>query len=284
MQLQFVKLTGAGNDFVGIDGRNGLPGNPGLGPLARALCDRHFGIGADGIIVLAPSERADVRMLYYNADGSEGTMCGNGGRCTAVFARRCGIGGEDLTIEAVGHIYRARFTPHGVGLDMKDPVNIVRGIRLDADGTQHTVHAIDTGSPHIVQFVQDLGHVPVGELGKAMRDHARFSPGGTNVNFVEVLGSTSIAMRTYERGVEAETLACGTGSVASAIITHLEYGFPPPIRVRTWSGQWLRVGFTAGTARITDVTLEGPADMLFAGATEYDPDQRTIRSTSIEGV
>lgn len=280
MELAFTKLTGAGNDFVALDARNGELGDIDRGGLARFLCDRHFGIGADGIIILAPSTVADVQMQYYNADGSAGGMCGNGGRCTAVFARSVGCEGDALKIEALGFVYRAEFTTHGVRLHMKDPSGIFRGIRVQTPEGALTVHAINTGSPHIVQFVTDLKTVGVESTGRMLREHARFAPEGTNVNFVETLDTSVIAMRTYERGVEAETLACGTGSVASAVLAHLEYGLRPPIRVRTWGGDLLRVDFTATGLRITDVVLEGPAVIVFSGKVLYDAAKVIDRSNS----
>jgi diaminopimelate epimerase len=283
MELAFTKLSGAGNDFVGLDDRDGRLGTIDKGALARTLCDRHRGIGADGILILAPSNVADVRMLYYNADGTDGGMCGNGGRCTALYARMLGVPGEEITIEALDYVYRARFTSHGVCLHMKEPMTIVRGIHVDAAGETHTVHAINTGSPHIVLFVNDLDAPDVEGTGRALREHERFAPEGTNVNFVETIDTSALAMRTYERGVEAETLACGTGSVASAVIAHMEYGLRPPIRVRTRSGESLTVNFTVNGSRITEVTLEGPAVSVFVGSVLYDPVKVTIRGMSETG-
>ena len=277
MELAFTKLSGAGNDFVALDDRDGRLGTIDRGALARTLCDRHRGIGADGILIIAPSNIADVKMLYYNADGTDGGMCGNGGRCAAVHARHLGVPGTELTVEALDFVYRAEFTVHGVRLHMKDPVGIVRGIRVTAGGTTYTVHGINTGSPHIVTFVKDLTAPDVEGTGRALREHERFSPEGTNVNFVETLDTSALAMRTYERGVEAETLACGTGSVASAVIAHLEYGLRPPIRVQTHSGESLRVDFTVAGARITDVILEGPAVIVFSGKTFYDRVKHLLR-------
>lgn len=280
MELNFTKLSGAGNDFVAIDDRDGRLGGIDKAALARALCDRHRGIGADGILVIAPSSIADVKMLYYNADGTDGGMCGNGGRCAAVYARMLGVPGTTLTIEALEYVYRAEFTSHGVRLHMKDPIAIARGIRVTAGGATYTVHGINTGSPHIVTFVNDLSTPDVEGTGRALREHERFAPEGTNVNFVETIDTSALAMRTYERGVEAETLACGTGSVASAVIAHLEYGLRPPIRVRTHSGESLRVDFTIIGSRITDVTLEGPAVTVFSGTTLYDPLKAIVRGES----
>jgi diaminopimelate epimerase len=278
MELAFTKLSGAGNDFVAIDDRDGQLGTIDKGALARTVCDRHRGIGADGILIIAPSTVADVKMLYYNADGTDGGMCGNGGRCAAIYARNLGVPGAQLRIEALDFVYLAEFTSHGVRLHMKDPVGIVRGIRVTVAGVTYTVHGINTGSPHIVTFVKDLSTPDVEGTGRALREHERFSPEGTNVNFVETMDTSALAMRTYERGVEAETLACGTGSVASAVIAHLEYGLRPPIRVRTHSGESLRVDFTVAGTRITNVTLEGPAVIVFSGKTLYDPVQNICRN------
>ncbi|HSQ74813.1 MAG TPA: diaminopimelate epimerase, partial [Bacteroidota bacterium] len=272
MELHFVKLTGAGNDFVGVNNLNNTLGDVDRNALARAVCDRHFGIGGDGLLVIDRSDRADFRMMYYNADGSLGGMCGNGGRCAAFYARTLGLTAEPLRFEANDYVYEATFTATaGVCLKMKDPRGIVRNISVALTGGPVIVHAIDTGSPHVVQIVPDLTKVPVTELGRTLREHDRFTPEGTNVNFVQRLEGNAIAMRTYERGVEAETLACGTGSIASSIIAHLEVGLEPPVRVRTWSGQWLNVRFTVTPGGITEVRLEGPAVIVFAGRTLYDP-------------
>ncbi|MBP1655521.1 MAG: dapF [Bacteroidetes bacterium] len=276
MELQFVKLTGAGNDFVGVDNMHGALGSIDQSALARAACDRHFGIGADGLLVLEPSQKADFRMMYYNADGSLGGMCGNGGRCAAFYARTLGRTEDPLRFEAVDYVYEATFPAEGVRLRMKNPRDITRNIPLRLTEGPVTVHAIDTGSPHVVQIVPDLRSVRVTELGKTLREHERFAPEGTNVNFVERLEGNAIAMRTYERGVEAETLACGTGSIASSVIAHLEFGIQPPVRVKTWSGQWLLVGFISTSGGISNVTLEGPAAIVFAGSTIYDPATKTL--------
>lgn len=271
MKLHFVKLTGAGNDFVGVDNMHGVLGSIDQSTLAHAACDRHFGIGADGLLVIEPSQKADFRMMYYNADGSLGGMCGNGGRCAAFFARTLGLNADPLRFEAIDYVYEVTFPAEGVRLKMKNPRDITRNIPVPLTEGPVTVHAIDTGSPHVVQIVPDLRSVRVTELGKTLREHERFAPKGTNVNFVERLEGNAIAMRTYERGVEAETLACGTGSIASSIIAHLEFGIQPPVRVKTWSGQWLQVGFISTPGGIAEVTLEGPATIVFEGSTSYDP-------------
>jgi len=278
MEVSFVKLTGAGNDFVGVNNLDGVLGTTDQHTLARCLCDRHFGIGADGLLVLERSPIADFRMMYYNADGSYGGMCGNGGRCAALYARSLGLTQQPMRFEALDYVYEAEFLADGINVHMKDPADIRRNIPVQLPDGKRTVHAIDTGSPHVVLFVGDLPNTQVVDVGKQLREHPQFLPKGTNVNFVQRLGDNSIAMRTYERGVEAETLACGTGSIASAAISHLELGMNSPIRIRTWSRQWLTVRFKPSGTSITDVSLEGPAAILFSGTTNYDPSEKSLRS------
>lgn len=278
MEVSFVKLSGAGNDFVGVNNLDGALGTTDQFALARSLCDRHFGIGADGLLVLEPSTKADFRMMYYNADGSYGGMCGNGGRCAALYARSLGMSQDPLRFEALDYIYEAEFLEEGIKVRMKDPVDVCRNISVQLPDGKRTVHAIDTGSPHVVLFVGDLPNIQVEDIGKQLREHVQFMPKGANVNFVQRLGDNSIAMRTYERGVEAETLACGTGSIASATISHLELGMNSPIRIRTWSRQWLTVRFKPAGDSITEVSLEGPATIVFRGTTFYDPAEKSLRS------
>lgn len=270
MEITFTKLSGAGNDFVALDNQDGHL-TVDRGDLARALCDRHFGVGADGILIIDKSSGADFRMSYYNADGSTGGMCGNGGRCAVRYVQSLGSKKQEFRFEAVDHVYGATVAGTTIRLQMKDPVAIQRGIRVRLEGSPYTVHAIDTGAPHVVHFVDDLETVDVVRIGRLLREHERFSPGGTNVNFVQLLDRTTIAIRTYERGVEAETLACGTGSIAAGIMAHLERAIYPPIRVRARSGEWLSVSFAERDGTFTDVILEGGADIVFTGTTLYDP-------------
>ncbi len=276
MELLFVKLTGAGNDFVGVNNLHGVLGPMDQSALARALCDRHFGVGGDGLLILEPSREADFRMMYYNADGSPGGMCGNGGRCASVYAHFLGITKNRLRFEALDYVYEATILKDGVHLRMKNPVDLCRNVQVRLKDATLTVHTINTGSPHIVRFVEDLSDIHVENIGRALREHGQFAPAGTNVNFVQRVNENSISIRTYERGVEAETLACGTGSIASAILAHLEFGLHPPVRVRTRSSHWLTVDFKIKELSITDVTLEGPATIVFSGKAIYDPSGQTL--------
>ena len=213
MRISFSKYQGAGNDFIlieDIDKTFPIENHK----LIKKLCDRRFGIGADGLILLRRSEEKDFTMLYYNANGHEGTMCGNGGRCLVAFAKACGhIDKEtNITFEAIDGEHRANILKgETVSLQMKD----VSKIQKMGNG-----YYVNTGSSHHIEYVDKLVDMDVCRRGRTLRGHARYSPEGCNVNFIETEHDGSISIRTYERGVENETLACGTGSVAAAIVHH----------------------------------------------------------------
>jgi len=275
IEIPFTKLTGAGNDFVAVDNRDGHL-QVDWSAFSRSVCERHFGVGADGLLVLSPAKHADFTMLYYNADGSTGGMCGNGGRCCVMLARRNGLGQEEISFEAFGYTYRALFTGEGIRVAMKEPERIRRGIPVHVSAGRFLCHAINTGSPHVVTFVDDLDAVDVAATGRELRHHREFRPEGANVNFVKSEGKNSIAIRTYERGVEAETLACGTGSIASAVITSLERAAVSPVTVHTRSGEILRVGFEVEGEKIRSVYLEGHARIVFSSSLLYDTSSNKI--------
>ena len=262
MQTAFAKYEGAGNDFILIDNREG--GFTPRAELIAALCDRHFGIGADGLMTLARNAEIDCSMRYYNADGSEGEMCGNGARCFALFARHLGIGtSRRVTFDSLDGIHTAellevRGSEATVGLGI---------IRVNGIRTGEGWWFLNTGVPHYVEFVDDLEAVDVTGRGRAIRrDTARF-PQGTNVNFVQITGDGTIRMRTYERGVENETLACGTGATAAAIVTAFaRQPHTTDFRI-TVPGGALAVRFSheQGTQTYTDIRLTGPARRVFEG-------------------
>lgn len=270
MKLHFAKMSGAGNDFVVIDNRSNvvLDGEA----LAKKLCDRRWGIGADGLLLIQAATDADYRMMYYNADGSYGGMCGNGGRCIARYAVEAGIAGATHSFDALGHHYKAIVTPDEVILSMMDPLEIKMNVVLLVGSLSLKVHFINTGSPHVVipvsqlpQKYSKLENVPVAELGKKIRYHQAFKPDGTNVNFVEKKKGNMINMRTYERGVESETLACGTGSIASAIVGSKLWKMTPPVTIVPSSGVSLEVGFDRTGSKFSNVTLKGQAIETFRG-------------------
>lgn len=262
--MQFWKMNGAGNDFIIIDNiREQIPVER-FGDLARLLCERHLSIGADGLMVVEPARGdADYRMLFYNSDGSLGEMCGNGARCFALFAEHLGIGGRTKRFEAADGPHTACICrTAGTSGEVELGMTAVREIH-EGDGWWF----LNTGVPHYVEFVDDLDTVDVTGRGRAIRrDTTRF-PQGTNVNFVEIAGDGAIRMRTYERGVENETLACGTGATAAAIVTSFVRQ-PHTAHYRiTVPGGTLTVRFShePGTKTYTDIRLTGPARRVFEG-------------------
>ncbi len=264
--LTFTKMNGAGNDFVMLDNRDGkLALNK--AQIAQ-LCDRHRGIGADGLLALEPAQNgANFRMRYYNADGGEAEMCGNGARCFARFAQKVtGLGGE-FSFETLGGVITAMFFGDIVHIQMSEPHSLRLGDALDVAGEKLTVHSVNTGVPHAVVFVDDLEGTDIRKLGAALRYHAHFAPKGTNANFVQNVGPQAIAIRTYERGVEDETLACGTGMVACALVYHELTGASSPVQVKVRGGDTLEIGFEKSGDTYRKVTLTGPADFTFEGQT-----------------
>jgi diaminopimelate epimerase len=265
MTLEFTKMNGAGNDFVMIDNRDG---NRSLSrEQIASLCDRHRGIGADGLIAVEGTPELP-RMRYYNADGGEAEMCGNGARCFSRFAARLlGLTSGSLSFQTESGILSAELLPdERVRLRMSEPHSLQLAHSLRVNDQDLEVHSLNTGVPHAVTFVSDLRETPVFELGRALRQHQRFAPAGTNANFVQILAPGSLAIRTYERGVEDETLACGTGVVASALIHHHLTQCPSPISVLVRGGDTLEVGFKIQDGHPVAVTLAGPADFVFTGA------------------
>lgn len=257
MQLNFRKYHGAGNDFVLVDARRGLAfPRTGTALIAR-LCDRHFGIGADGLILLEDHEEYDFAMAYFNSDGRPSTMCGNGGRCIVAFARDLGIERETYRFLAADGPHLARLLPGGeVALQMSDVAAIEAG---------EDFYFLDTGSPHYVRFVDDLDGVAVVADARKIRYNDRFRAEGTNVNFVHAT-SAGLRIATYERGVEDETLACGTGVTAAALAAAARGGATgrQTVEVQARGGN-LRVSFLRATDGFQDIWLIGPAQFVFSG-------------------
>ena len=264
---RFTKMNGAGNDFILIDNRMGDV-RLDRSQIAQ-LCDRHRGIGADGILLLEkPGNRADFRMRYFNADGGEAEMCGNGARCFARFANKVAAAKEKISFETQAGLISAELKGDSVTLGMTEPTDLRLHLELGIAGENKTVHFINSGVPHVVIPVVNIEDVDVRHEGAAVRYHKIFSPSGTNVNFMEKRGAKKIAIRTYERGVEDETLACGTGIVASALIFGATEGCHGPITVLPRGGDELQVGFETVAGRFCNVTLTGPAQFVFEGTIE----------------
>jgi diaminopimelate epimerase len=262
--LRFTKMNGAGNDFILIDNRAGEI-QLDRTQIAR-LCDRHRGVGADGVLLLEKaSNHADFRMRYFNADGGEAEMCGNGARCFARFANKMANAGSKISFDTQAGVIAAELLNDLVKLQMTEPTDLRLNIELPVGEESKIVHFINSGVPHVVIPVPGFDDVNVCKEGSAVRRHKMFSPKGANVNFIEKLGPTKIAVRTYERGVEDETLACGTGVVASALIFATLENTNGPITVIARGGDELQVGFEKSANRFRNVTLTGPADFVFDG-------------------
>ncbi len=273
MNITFWKLTGAGNDFVGLNNSdNGLPEDK-LAHIVRLLCDRRFGVGADGVLIIEqpnPGSRANFTMRYFNADGSEVETCGNGARCIARFANYVDIAPADMVFDTRAGEYHAVVDREKVTIDLP-PVELPRlDLQVETPEFNGTVDFINTGVPHIVIFVDDIDNAPVVRVGRALRYHAEFDPPGTNVNFVQSLDKHSLLIRTYERGVEDETLACGTGSLAAAICLVKRNRGTVPVNVKTRSGIVLSFGFRILRGKVDDVEMSGPAEVVFQGSTDTE--------------
>jgi len=257
MQVSFWKYQGAGNDFVMIDNRNGFFSPNALS--IKRLCNRQFGIGADGLICLETAPDADFAMVYFNADGNESTFCGNGGRCIVAFATELGLvnTNQKARFRAKDGFHLAWWEGDFIALQMKN---------VDRVEQQGNDYILDTGSPHFVRFTNEVASLPVPTLGAEIRYNKQFENEGINVNFVQQKSGSTIFVRTYERGVEDETLSCGTGVTASAIAAALK-GMPSPIQVQTPGGD-LQVSFLREESGFENVVLTGPATLVFKGTIE----------------
>jgi diaminopimelate epimerase len=268
----FTKMTGTGNDFILMDNRQAKVPKELMPLLAKAVCERRRSVGADGLILLSPSARVDRQLGkidfqwdFFNADGSSAEMCGNGGRCAARFALDKGLAGPKMVFDTLAGPIRAWVIGSVVKLEMVPPFGAYRGLELSAADRTVRFDGVNTGVPHAVVTVEDLEAAPVVELGRALRFHEHFAPAGTNVNFVAPMGG-ELWVRTYERGVENETLACGTGAVASALMAGAKGVMEPPVTVRVRSGEKLTVHFERnGDGGFREVFLEGPAAYVYEG-------------------
>lgn len=280
MELEFWKMSGAGNDFIAINNMNGRLPEDGREEVFQRWCRRGTDIGADGVLVLERSYKhlAHFRMRYHNADGREAETCGNGSRCIARFAFEQGVAPENLRFDTKAGLYEAQVFPGGeVAVRMTDAQGIKENITIEAEGAAGTpdgwsgeVHFINTGVPHVVIFVNDLQTLDVHGIGRRLRYHPAFAPAGTNANFVLVRDPHHLEVRTYERGVEAETLACGTGSIASAILATRHLLAQSPVSVKTASGENLTISFEPTASGAKQVVLQGGAVTVFRGYVECE--------------
>ena len=263
MAIKFTKMSGSGNDFVIIDNRIPVIDDMKKADFVKRVCDRKMSVGADGVIFVENSDKADIKWDFYNEDGSSAEMCGNGGRCVARYAAEMGITSHELTLETVAGIIGAKVNGVNVRVKLTSPENLRQDLVAELNGLQYKIDSLNTGVPHAVIYTDDVANVNVKEVGNGIRFHEVFAPSGTNVNFVEKVGEHDLKIRTYERGVEDETLACGTGTVASALVSSYKNLVKPPVKVETRGGEILKVDFDPSNE--SDVFLEGLTRIAFEG-------------------
>ena len=263
MKIPFMKMSGSGNDFILIDHREPFLKEDRLRDFIRKACRRRISVGADGLILIEQSQKADFKWRYFNADGGEAEMCGNGGRCAARFAYLKGIAGPSLKFETLVGILSAQVTGKKVKLEMTKPYGLKLDETLLIDEEELISSSINTGVPHAVLFVEDLEKLDIVRMGRAIRYHSNFAPSGTNANFVRLEKGSQLSIRTYERGVEDETLACGTGAVAAALVAASKGLVKSPVSIQTRGGEVLTVYFEIDGKEIKKVFFEGDVHIIY---------------------
>jgi diaminopimelate epimerase len=266
VNLEFYKMSGHGNDFILVDNWEGEIGVADMPDLARALCRRRLSVGADGMVFIEEGpEEVDFAWRFFNADGSEAEMCGNAARCTARYAYLTGIAPAEMSFMTAAGVINAWVAPDTVQAQVTEPGQPDMDCVLDVEGQNLMFCNINTGVPHAVTWVDDIETAKVTAVGRAVRFHPYFSPAGTNANFVQLLDDGRLAVRTYERGVEDETLACGTGVIAAALLSSLKGLVKSPVRALTRSGEELIVHFNREDDQFTEVLIEGPVRVVYVG-------------------
>jgi len=266
MRLRFVKISATGNDFILIDNRQGQVELPRHRAWCGWLCQRRIAVGADGVILVEPSRVADFAYVHINSDGSIAEMCGNGSRAVAFFAQQEGIARSPMRFEIGGRVYAARVEGQSVTTQFVPPSAPRFELGVAEEAFLQEGGFIDTGVPHYVLFTEDVKALDVVGLGRKYRYHPTFSPRGANVDFVQVVTPHLLRMRTYERGVEDETLACGTGAVASSLIAHARRGCTSPVTVEVPGGE-LVVSFNE---TYTELSLSGTVDPVYEGYIDFE--------------
>lgn len=264
-QIPFFKMSGSGNDFIIIDNREKIVNEAGLSDMIEKVCRRKMSVGADGFILVEKSHQVDFAWRFFNSDGKLAEMCGNGARCAARFAFLNGIAGKQMSFKTDAGIIEASITDQRVKLKMPDPKDIETDFTIELQKGSLSISSVNTGVPHVVVVTDKLDRVDLINQGREIRYHKTFAPAGTNANFISLQDDGSIRIRTYERGVEDETLACGTGSVAGAIIMALLEKIPSPAKMFTKSGVFLKVYFSENNGVFSDIYLEGDARVVYSG-------------------
>ncbi|MCK5403733.1 MAG: diaminopimelate epimerase [Desulfobulbaceae bacterium] len=263
--VPFTKMSGTGNDFIIIDHRKPVIADEDIPAFAKAICRRQFSVGADGLILVENHDAADFRWKFYNADGSEAEMCGNGARCVARFAHAKGIAPARMEFMTIAGVIEAQVVDGSVKVRLTTPTDTLLDRKIDIQGKTTTIHSINTGVPHAVHFVDEIRSAPVFEWGRIIRHDPLFQPAGANVNFVQIVSRDTLLLRTYERGIEDETMACGTGAVASSILAALLGHVEAPVTVTTSGGEQLTIHFSLDKDVPKDIFLEGPAHFIYEG-------------------
>jgi diaminopimelate epimerase len=262
--MEFFKMSAGGNDFVLFDNRTGALRAEAIADFVRRICTRALSVGADGVILLETATAASIRAVFFNPDGRP-TFCGNGARCAARLAYLKGIAPARMTVQTDVMTHRAEVTGSSVSLEMREPRGFEDSVELEVAGERIRGTFIDTGVPHFVVFREVPPGDPIDRLGRALRSHTRFAPAGTNVNFVQQVGPGTFSIRTFERGVEGETLACGTGCVAAALAAAAAGMTASPVALHTRSGDAIRVRFEGDPRHAAGVRLEGEARLVYVG-------------------
>lgn len=263
--IDFFKMSGSGNDFIIIDNRHRVVDETDLSNFITKVCRRKLSVGADGFILIEDTDTVDFKWRFFNSDGSRAEMCGNGARCAARFAYLNGIAGPIMSFETAAGTVSAQVSDDLVKIQMPDPADLRMDYTLELKGGSMLISSVNTGVPHVVISVDEIDGVDVVEPGREIRFHTGFAPAGTNVNFVSFQKDGHIAIRTYERGVEDETLACGTGAIAAAIVTANKTRMKSPIKVLTRGGEYLTIYFQEKDGTYNDVYLEGDARIIYKG-------------------
>jgi len=261
LELEFYKMSASGNDFILIDNRDGKVYEhfKNLKEFIVKICRRNYSVGADGLILIEESKKHDFRWRFYNADGSEAEMCGNGGRCAARFAFMTGVAKEKMSFETVAGVIKAEVAGSKVKLQLTTPTDLKLDYPIALEDKEIFISSVNTGVPHAVLLVDDIDHIPVEELGRHVRYHKAFGEKGTNVDFVKIVDKKNVKLRTYGRGIEGETLACGTGAIAVGVILKAKAMLESPMNIKTKGGETLKVYIDE------EVYLEGNTTIIFMG-------------------
>ena len=262
-KIEFYKMSGSGNDFIIIDNRNNIIDENGLSNFIAKVCRRKMAVGADGVILVENTDNADFKWRFFNSDGSVAEMCGNGARCVARFAYLNNIAGSNMSFETLAGLVKAEVIEERVKVKMTDPFDLETDVAIEFKNGLTSIYSINTGVPHVVMVKNSIDDIDIVKIGRKIRYHDRFLPAGTNVNFVCHIKDNTIAIRTYERGVEDETLACGTGAAASAIVMAHKMKLDSPLSVLTRSGEYLNIFFKEKEGQYYDIYLEGDARIIY---------------------